>query len=300
MFAAAVAKRQTKTSPTSTNSPAPFRPKPAQERGQRHTIGNLAVFGASSRANGRPIGNERSAARSDEGTARAEPFVSTRTDAAWSGSNQAPVVISTAPEGPTTTNGVRTETQGPAPAPGVFPPNPPPPAPAPAPPKADDHCRTTGSFSSIPSGVLAATMTGTKLGTTFNMVGDFDAAVPCNCSRGEYRQYVRGSFTAGGAAVTHHIGPGLTLHPTKYQLDGNATTANYFGRRDYRTTYSHFEPDQASGCQFQGQDIPGISAGSGTALTVNLDFIGKLIDTGDSNRELASASWSVQGSGTVP
>jgi hypothetical protein len=90
------------------------------------------------------------------------------------------------------------------------------------------------------------------------------------------------------------------MDPTTFRLDGNATTANYFGRRDFRTTYSHFEPDQAGGCQFQGQDIPGISAGSGTVLTVNLDFQGKLIDTGDGNRQLASASWSVQGSGTVP
>ena len=209
-----------------------------------------------------------------------------------------PVFSSSAPESPTRLpDGVETETQGPAPAPGVFPPSPPPPPPRAA---ADDHCRTTGSFSSIPSGVLTATMTGTKLGTTFNMVGDFDAAIPCDCSRGEYRQWVRGVFTANGASVTHFIGPGITLHPATFQLDGNATTANYFGRRDYRTTYSHFEPDQAGGCQFQGQDIPGISAGSGTVLAVNLDFQGKLIDTGDGNRELAAASWSVQGSGTVP
>lgn len=163
----------------------------------------------------------------------------------------------------------------------------------------DNHCAVTGSFSSIPSGVLAATMNGSKLGTTFNMVGDFNSAIPCTCACGEYRQYVRGTFTANGAPVTHQLGPGLTLHPTNYQLDGNATTANYFGRRDYRTSYSHFEPDQAGGCQFQGSDIPGISAGSGTALTVNLDFIGKLIDTCASNHELASSSWSVVGSGTV-
>lgn len=211
----------------------------------------------------------------------------------------ASVVPNSAPEAPTyQAEGVKTETQGPAPAPGVFPPSPPPPTPAPS--ASADHCRTTGSFSSIPSGVLAATMTGSKLGTTFDMIADFDAAAPCNCSRGEYRQSVRGSFTANGSPVTHHIGPGLTLHPTRFQLDGNATTANYFGRRNYRTTYSHFEPDQAGGCQFQGQDIPGISAASGTALTVDLDFQGVLIDTGDSNRQLASASWSVRGSDTVP
>jgi hypothetical protein len=190
----------------------------------------------------------------------------------------------TAPEAPTNhADSVQTETQGWDPAPGVLPPSPP----APLTPVERDYCRTTGSFSSIPSGVVSATMTGTKLGATFNMVGDFDSPLPCNCTRGEYRQYVRGTFTSAGTPVTHHMGPGVTLHPTNFQLDGNSTTANYFGRRDYRTSYSHFEPDQAGGCQFQGQDIPGISGASGTALTVNLDFQGKLIDTGNSNHTLA-------------
>ena len=200
----------------------------------------------------------------------------------------------TAPEAPSEAMaGVVTETQG---GPSPSPPAPP----APPMPAAPNHCAVTGSFSTIPTGTLAATMTGSKLGTTFSMVGDFNSAIPCTCACGEYRQYVRGSFTAGGSPVTHTIGPGVTLHPTTFQLDGNATTANYFGRRNYRTTYSHFEPDQAGGCQFQGNDIPGISGGSGTALTVNLDFRGELIDTCSGNAVLTSRSWSVVGSGTVP
>jgi len=132
------------------------------------------------------------------------------------------------------------------------------------------------------------------------MVGDFDSPIPCTCACGEYRQYVRGSFTANGSPVTHYIGPGVTLNPTTYQLDGNATTANYFGRRNYRTGYSHYEPDQAGGCQFQGSDIPGLSGPSGTALTVSLDFRGELIDTCAAGSALATSSWSVSGSGTVP
>ncbi len=146
---------------------------------------------------------------------------------------QTPVFANTAPEAPTMSpNGIETETTGegwsPAPAPGVFPPSPPPP---PATPRSD--CSVTGSFSNIPSGVLAATMTGSKLGTTFDMVGDFTRA-----------------------PVTHYIGPGVTLHPTSFRLDGNATTANYFGRRDYRTGYSHFEPDQAGGASFRATTFP--------------------------------------------
>lgn len=204
----------------------------------------------------------------------------------------APIGTQTAPEGPTQgPDGVVTETQGgdagvPAPVPTL--------APQPS------GCTITGSFSTIPSGTLTATMTGNKLGTTFDMVGDFAPSIPCvTCPSGEYRQHVRGRFTANGADVTHSLGPGVTLDPSTFQLDGNSTTANYFGRRNYRTTYSHFEPVQDSGCHFVGQDIPGISAGSGTALTVNLEFLGSLIDT-KSGSPLAAASWKVAGSGTVP
>lgn len=198
------------------------------------------------------------------------------------------------PEGPTLgPEGVETETTPPSGSPPVAEPA----QPAQA---ARPFCAVTGSFSTIPSGTVAATMTGTKLGATFSMVGDFNSAIPCTCACGEYRQYVRGKFTAGGSPVTHNIGPGITLDPTTFKLDGNASTVNYFGRRNSRTTYSHFEPDQAGGCQFQGLDIPGISAGSGTALVVDLDFRGELIDTCDSNRVLVTKSWSVKGSATVP
>jgi hypothetical protein len=112
---------------------------------------------------------------------------------------------------------------------------------------------------------------------------------------------VRARLVHGRRLTGHsHHRAGRHAPPTTFQLDGNATTANYFGRRNYRTTYSHFEPDQAGGCQFQGNDIPGISGGSGTALTVNLDFRGELIDTCSGNAVLTSRSWSVVGSGTVP
>ena len=209
-----------------------------------------------------------------------------------------PSSAATAPESPTRANGVETETAvSPAPAPGVSPPTPPPPSPSPA---GDSYCSVTGTLSTIPSGVIPATMSGNKLGATFNMVGDFTPRIPCSCSCGEYRQYVRGSFTVNSAPFTHYIGPGTALNPTVYQLDGNSTTANYFGRRDYRTEYSHFEHYQEGGCQFQGQDIPGISAGTGTALAMNLDFIGTLIDKCNSNSILDFAFWSVRGSGTVP
>ncbi len=209
---------------------------------------------------------------------------------------RATIVSASAPEGPTEgPDGVVTETQsldGGTDGGGVD---------GGAANPAADHCAVTGRFTTIPSGTLVPTFTATKLGTSFSMVGEFTAPIPCPCARGEYRQYVRGTFTANGNPVAHQLGPGVPMSATTFQLDGNSTTANYFGRRDFRTSYTKFtNPDQATGCRYEGSDIPGLSAGTGTALGINLDFRGELIDTANPGTALATATWSVVGSGTVP
>jgi hypothetical protein len=61
-----------------------------------------------------------------------------------------------------------------------------------------------------------------------------------------------------------------------------------------------FLPDQAGGCDFEGEDEPGISASSGTAVSLQLDFRGDLIDTAAANRVVTSAEWSVGGSAVIP
>ncbi len=163
-----------------------------------------------------------------------------------------------------------------------------------------DGCVITGAFSTIPSGTLAATLSGTKLGASFQMIGDFDVPIPCVCSMGEYRQRVRGTFTKNGTNVTHAL-CGTNLHPTTFQED-----CGIFGGKTYKYGYrsipfanSKFTPDQATGCRFEGFDFPGISGATGDKLAINLDFEGELIDT-RSGASLASSSWSVQGSATVP
>jgi len=165
-----------------------------------------------------------------------------------------------------------------------------------------NHCALTGSFSSIPSGTLTATLSGNKLGASFNMIGTFTAPVPCVCSAGEYRQYVRGTFTKNGANVIHAL-CGTNLHPTNYQEDcGVVGGKNYkYGYRSIPFATSNFtDPDQATGCKFEGFDHPGIRGSSGETLSVNLDFLGALIDTSSSNAVLAASAWSVVGSATVP
>jgi hypothetical protein len=164
-------------------------------------------------------------------------------------------------------------------------------------------CGVSASFSTIPSGAVAATLSGTKLGATFDMHGNFSATrIPCSCSCGEYRQYVRGYFKKNGSTVTHHL-CGTDLDATNYQEDCVS-----IGGKDYKYGYrsnafatSNFvNPDQATGCRFEGHDYPGIRGSSGDSLEVNLDFIGILIDTCDGNVTRAASNWSVQGTATVP
>jgi hypothetical protein len=161
----------------------------------------------------------------------------------------------------------------------------------------------TGSFSSIPSGTVPATLSGSKLGATFNMIGDFSPTkIPCSCSCGEYRQYVRGTFTKNGSNVTHAL-CGTNLDPTTFQEDcARIGGTDYkYGYRSIPFATSKFtQPDQATGCRFEGFDAPGITGSSGDTLAVNLDFQASLIDTCNGYTNLTNASWSVSGSATVP
>lgn len=168
-------------------------------------------------------------------------------------------------------------------------------------PVAANHCALTSAiFTSIPSGTVAATLSGGRLQAPFVMRATFSNPIPCTCVNGEYRQYVRGTFTAGGSPVTHMLGPGRPLSATTFQEDGDVAAGTVYGYHSIPGTKSRFRPDQATGCQFEGEDEPGISAPSRTVVTMNLDFRGDLIDTSDSNRVVTTASWSVAGSATMP
>jgi hypothetical protein len=174
-------------------------------------------------------------------------------------------------------------------------------SPAPASASGSSGCSIdSAAFSSIPSGAIPATWSGRKLGAAFVMRGDFTPRIPCNAAPGEYRQYVRGVFTADGAPVAHMLGPGRPLSPTTFQEDGDVGLGTVYGHRAVPGTKSRFVPDQATGPTFEGEDEPGISGVSGHAVSMNLEFEGALIDTSRSNQVLASSAWSVAGSGRVP
>jgi len=166
----------------------------------------------------------------------------------------------------------------------------------------ESSCSVTGKFTDIPSGTVNSTLSGTELGARFNMKGTFSPSIPCNCSCGEYRQYVRGTFERNGATVTHAL-CGTNLDPTKFQEDCGifGGTSYRYGYRSQSFATSKFtNPDQATGCDFEGRDFPRLGGSSGDKLEVNLDFQGRLIDTCHGNAVIASSDWSVVGTATVP
>jgi hypothetical protein len=169
-------------------------------------------------------------------------------------------------------------------------------------PDAGNYCAlASASFATVPSGTINAALNGSRLEGPFQIRADFATPIPCNCSCGEYRQYVRGTFTADGQPVTHQLGGGRTLHPTRFQEDGDLAAGTAYGYRSSPGTKSRFKPDQAGGCRFEGDDEPGISSDSGTRVSMSLDFRGELVDTCKFPMPTtASASWSVAGSATIP
>lgn len=165
-------------------------------------------------------------------------------------------------------------------------------------------CRSVSGTANLPAATLLATVTGNKLSASWSMSADFtsDPPDPAVCGPcGEYRQYVRGTFTKNGAPVTHRL-CGTNLDPTTFQED-----CAQIGGTQYKYGYhsipfgtSRFsQPDQATGQRWDGYDAPGISGSSGDSLTVNLDFQGTIIDTCN-GATLGGSAWSVVGSATLP
>ena len=173
---------------------------------------------------------------------------------------------------------------------------------APAP--ASHSCAPTGRFTSIPSGRIPATFSGGMFGASFRMNGEFDAPIPCTCSCGEYRQLVRGWARVNGTPVVHSLCSN-TMHPTTWHEDCKTAGGRdlKYGYRSIRFTNSRFtDPDQATGCTFNGFDAPGFplaSRSSGDRLELHLEFEGCLVDACDGDRILKTSNWSVEGSGTV-
>jgi hypothetical protein len=159
-----------------------------------------------------------------------------------------------------------------------------------------------------------------KAGERFRMEIDFASSPPgCICKCGEYRQYVRGTFTKNGVTL-HHLLPNplggapLPLLPRpdpgatddNFREDGvahpsSAATNPHYGHRDEGTsdTTDQYPSDRANGCQFRGNDFPGLRGTAGDTYTVDVDFRGTAIDTCNGNNVVQQNEWTVTCSGTL-
>lgn len=163
-----------------------------------------------------------------------------------------------------------------------------------------EYCSPTARFTSIPSGTLAPTMSGGNFIVPFDMDSTFSAPIPCNCSLGVYRQYVRGSYADNGTNVPLELLPGTWIHPTNFQEDGLPSGFAYGHREQAANGNSKYTPDQLGGCDFHGHDAPGFyGVQSGHTYKVKLDFRGELKDI-SANSTLVTRNWSVVGTGTAP
>jgi hypothetical protein len=169
--------------------------------------------------------------------------------------------------------------------------------------------------------VVATTAGRRKAGEQFRMELDYqEPAHPVTCAVGEYRQFVRGTFVANGVALTHGLpnptgGGPVTMLPTpapgaasdNFLEDGLVTPpagANvFYGHRidtaGNSDTTDQFLPDRLEGCQYRGNDFPGIESAIGTTYNIALDFRGSAVDTATSGEVLQTNDWSVNCSGTL-
>lgn len=164
----------------------------------------------------------------------------------------------------------------------------------------------TGKFTDIPSGNLTPSVNGGKLGAAFDMKAQFTADSK-DCSKGEYRQYVKGQFKVNDSVIAHRLCDSTMLEVGTFHEDGcgpsgsNPGPCTAYGHRDCPDhPYDKYSPDpRSTGCTFAGWDEPGVSGNPGDKLEVDLSFSAYLVNV-DTSETLATASWTVKGSATLP
>jgi hypothetical protein len=157
-------------------------------------------------------------------------------------------------------------------------------------------------------------------GEQFTMDLDFvSVPFPAACAVGEYRQYVRGRFVINGATIGHDLAPvdgfsGGTPQPMLPRPAAGSATEDFTEdglqertvdqhnlRYGYRQGWPFatdvFLPDRQTGCQYRGQDFPGLRGLPGDTYTIDLDFRGQAIDRATSDEVLQTVDWNVNISG---
>jgi hypothetical protein len=119
-----------------------------------------------------------------------------------------------------------------------------------------------------------------------------------------YRQYVRGSFTYNGVAQPHQLHGG-NLDPMNFIEDGNAN--GVYGVRGqnipHLSVYQHAVDANGIACDlFIGNDTPAdpLTCLSGTAVGIDLAFLGKIVDVNPPHFCYIQRRWYVRGNYLKP
>ncbi len=154
----------------------------------------------------------------------------------------------------------------------------------------------------------------------FAVVGRFEAsAYPADCRCGEYRQFVRGTYSRNSQLQKQPLGnpqggPPLTLLPRpaqgaafdnfqedSLQRSGSLTNLRY-GHRDELPgnvdLSDRYLPDRPTGCEYRGFDAPFLEGQAGETYSFDLDFRGVLVDVCNGNEEMVRKEWGLFCSGT--
>jgi Hemopexin len=164
--------------------------------------------------------------------------------------------------------------------------------------------------------VLGPGILDAALGRAFTMTAAFSTTgYPSLCGCAEYRQFVRGTMTINGAPVDRPLpdpagGPPIKLLPRpapgspddNFREDGDTRgPVPHYGHRnagaDPKGIYD--QPDQRSGCRYQGIDSPLVSGIVGNAVVLDLDFRGMIVDVSADNEVLVEKTWSISCSGVL-
>lgn len=160
---------------------------------------------------------------------------------------------------------------------------------------------------------VATTAGRRKAGEEFRMELDYhEPSHPITCAVGEYRQYVSGTFVVNGTTLSHGLpnpagGAPLTMAAGTLMEDGlvapPASMNVFYGHRVDQAgntdTTDQFLADRMEGCQYRGNDFPGIESAIGTTFSIALNFQGDAVDRATGDLVLQSNSWSVNCSGTL-
>jgi hypothetical protein len=149
-----------------------------------------------------------------------------------------------------------------------------------------------------------------SLGRTFTMKAEFaSSGYPTLCGCAEYRQFVRGTIRVNGNPISMPLpnpagGPNLEILPRptpgapddNFREDGDISgVVKFYGHRadapDPKGTYSN--PDQRSGCKYEGIDSPLFFGLVGQAVEIDLDFRGVIIDVCAGNETLMMEEWNI-------